>query len=206
MRSGAPSSREHSQHVVMAVAVVDLQRLVEPLGEADVPPERLLLRRHTVPTGAEVVEPGLPHDPDPRVRREPLDLGVCRVEPPALGECRHLVGVQRDSREHPGVALCGGDGELGTGEVAPDLDDAVDADGCRVREDRAEVLDTDVRAVTADVEMGVVVHHGNRQRVGWLPGRHVGSAVRSPAHGPAARASSSSTTDSSSLVKTGAAC
>ena len=84
---GRPLLGEHAQHVVVAVAVVDLQGPVEPLGEVDVPAERVLLRGHALRPGAVVVEPGLPHDPHPRVRREPLDLGVGRVEtarsPPA---------------------------------------------------------------------------------------------------------------------------
>ena len=58
----------------MRLAVVDHQRLAEPLGEPDVPPEGALLAvgRGEVPV---VVEPGLPHRDDARVRGEPLDLG-----------------------------------------------------------------------------------------------------------------------------------
>ena len=78
MRSGAPSSTQDAQHVLVGVAVVDLQRLAGALGQVDVPAERLLLRRAALGPGAEVVEPGLADHPDPGVRREPLDLGVRR--------------------------------------------------------------------------------------------------------------------------------
>ena len=43
-RSGAPSSSSTREHLVVGVAVVDDQRLVEPLGQVDVPAERLVLR------------------------------------------------------------------------------------------------------------------------------------------------------------------
>ena len=36
---------DHAEDVVVAVPVVDDQRLVEPLGDVDVAPERLVLRR-----------------------------------------------------------------------------------------------------------------------------------------------------------------
>ena len=60
-RSGAPSLVDDLEHVVVGVAVVDDQGLVEPLGQVDVPPEGLDLRGPPLGPGAVVVEPGLPH-------------------------------------------------------------------------------------------------------------------------------------------------
>ena len=61
---------QHPQHVVVRVAVVDHHRLAGVLGDRDVPPERLLLRRPPVGLGAVVVEPGLADRHDPRLRRQ----------------------------------------------------------------------------------------------------------------------------------------
>ena len=67
---------EHPQHVVVGVAVVDHQGLVEPLGQVDVPAERLLLHGPPLLAGAEGVEPGLPHRAHLVVRLgQRLDLG-----------------------------------------------------------------------------------------------------------------------------------
>ena len=98
------------------------------------------------------------------------------------------------------------------GEVAADLHHPVDPD----RGGRRAIAGRQVRrglAVAGDVEVGVVVHDRDRQRVG---GRRRPVIAARPAgivsgtvtgrlrrrHRPS-RASSSSTTDGSSLVKTG---
>ena len=165
---------------------------------------------NAVGAGAEVVEPGLAHDPDPAVGREPLDLGVRLVQPAAGGEPRHLVGVQRDPAEQRRHTVGGLDGEPGAGQVAPDLDEPVDPTAApapaRPRGRRPGLV-----AVAGDVEVGVVVHDRDRQRVGRLGGRsprRLGWCRRSPARlrlaPPAAGRAHSSTTDGSSLVKTGA--
>ena len=83
---------EDPQHVVVGVAVVDLQRLAETLGEVDVPAEAVLLDGDPLGTGAEVVEPGLADDADAVVGRAALDLGIRLVETPGRGEPRNLVG------------------------------------------------------------------------------------------------------------------
>ena len=75
---------DDAQHVVVGVAVVDDERLVEALGQVDVTPEALLLRRPAVLAGAEGVEPGLADGPHLVVGlRELLDLGERLVEAPA---------------------------------------------------------------------------------------------------------------------------
>ena len=47
-RSGGPSLSQHPEHVVVRVAVVDDQRLVQALGQVDVPAEAVLLRGPTL--------------------------------------------------------------------------------------------------------------------------------------------------------------
>ena len=63
------------------------------------------LRRNAFGARPEVVEPGLADHPDPGVRREPLDLGLRRVQLAAVGEARRLVGVQRDPAEQGRVLV-----------------------------------------------------------------------------------------------------
>ena len=69
---------QDAQHVVVGVAVVDHQRLADPLGQVDVPAEVHLLvdRLGAVPV---VVEARLADGDHPRVGRQPLELGIPRV-------------------------------------------------------------------------------------------------------------------------------
>ena len=200
----APSSASTAQHVVVAVAVVDLQRAVEPLGEVDVPAERLLLAGTALRRRCGSSRARSPRRRAPaaarraaRSRRRPRrDHRSAPAPAPRSGAARR--------RRAPRGAVGDADGEAGRREVAADLHDPVDADGRGLREHRSEVVDRDLVAVTADVEVGVVVDDGDRQRVGRHRGPAPARLRRHRAQAPAARASSSSTTDSSSLVKTGA--
>jgi hypothetical protein len=119
---------QHPQHVGVRVAVVDLQRQVEPLREPDVPAERLLLHRAALGPCAEEVEPRLAHDPHPRTRGQLGDLVVRRLELAALGQPRRLVRVQCHAAEQGAVPLHQVDGEPGAGQVAADLHRARDVD------------------------------------------------------------------------------
>ena len=93
------------------------------------------------------------------------------------------------------------DGEPRAGEVAADLDDPVDPDRHGRRE---RLLDGEARDVAAaDVEVGVVVDDGDRERVGGRGEVAVAGPGGAPHRASRSRASSSSTTDSSSFTKTG---
>jgi TatD DNase family protein len=76
----SPLFPEHAQHVVVRVTVVDRQREVVLLRDADVLLERADLCRAAVLAGAEEVETGLADRPDAGQRREPLDAGEVLVE------------------------------------------------------------------------------------------------------------------------------
>ena len=83
-RAGRALAVDDAQDLVVGVAVVDHERLVEPLGQVEVTAERLLLGGAALGAGAEEVEPGLPHRAHVVVGlRERLDLGQRLVEPPA---------------------------------------------------------------------------------------------------------------------------
>ena len=168
--------------------------------EVDVPPEGLLLHRDTVGPGPEVVQAALADDPNPRVGCETLDLGIRRRQLPRRSKPGNLVGVQGNSREHPGVVLGRGDGEPRPGQVAPDLHHPVDADVGRCRQHGAKSLDRHLGAVPGDVQVGVVVDDRNRQ---WIRcrGDPLRGGLRTGRHD---RPHSWSTSASSSLVNTGA--
>ena len=91
---------DHAQHVGVRVAVVDDQRLAEPLGQVDVPPERL---RPAPPGPSSPVRkwssPVSPTARTSRARRASRSISAQRVvELAGRREPRRLVGVQR----HPG--------------------------------------------------------------------------------------------------------
>ena len=92
------------------------------------------------------------------------------------------------------------DGEPGRGQVTTDLHDARHTDPGRLTQGCGDV---DRLALAADVEMGVVVEDRDLEWIRELDlARH---SVPGPKGAqPPIRASSSSTTESSSLVKTGA--
>ena len=100
---------EDPQHVVVGVAVVDDQRLVEPLGDVDVAAEALLLRRPPLRRRcgrcrARSRRPRAPcRGPAPAARSPPERL----VERRRLGQPRRLVGVQRDAGDERVVLGCG---------------------------------------------------------------------------------------------------
>ncbi len=190
MRSGAPSSAEHAQHVVVGVAVVDLQHLAEPLGEVDVPAERPVLGGapgDVVGVHPVVVEPGLADHPDPRVTGQLLDLGEGGGQPrvaaarPAIAA--GLVRVQRDPAEQPSGspaarARSRRSSSIATVQRAASRSHPI----CTMRVTltaaaRGErVVDAERGLAAARVvEVGVVVDDGPRQRL-----RHGG--VRSVAH------------------------
>ena len=62
--------RQHAEHVVVRVAVMDHERLAGRFRNRDVPTERLLLRLPPVPTRSEVIEPRLPHRDNLRMNRK----------------------------------------------------------------------------------------------------------------------------------------
>ena len=71
MEDGAVRSAllaQHPQHVVVAVAVVDLQRQVEPLGQLDVGPERVLLGPRRGASSWSVRKRSIPVSPTTRTR------------------------------------------------------------------------------------------------------------------------------------------
>ncbi len=173
---------EDPQHVVVGVAVVDLQREPEPLGEVDVPAEGLLLRRHPFRAGPEVVEPGLPDDADPVVGREALDLVTSLRKPTLRLEPGDLVGVQGDSAEQLRVPVDGVDREADAVEVAADLDEPghPDRPGSGDRLGHVEGL----VALPGDVEVDVVVDDVDREPV-RRGLREAASARRRAAHAPA---------------------
>ena len=128
VRVGRALLLEDAQHVVVGVAVVDLQRLAGALGQVDVPAERILLHPNALGPGAVVVEPGLADHPHPRVRGQLLDLRVGRVEAPGLGQPGRLVGVQGHPAEHRGVRSTISTVNRAPGQVAADLDQPVHPD------------------------------------------------------------------------------
>ena len=75
-----PLRLENGEDVVVRVAVVDHEGLVELTGEVDVPAERALLRGVQLLARAVVVEAGLPDGTDDVVAGEHGDLRECRVE------------------------------------------------------------------------------------------------------------------------------
>ena len=132
-RSGAPSLVDDLEHLVVGVAVVDHQRLVEPLGEVDVPPERLDLRGPARPRrcgsgrGRSPPPPGPCRAPAPAPRSRPAPRRGCR---PAASRGR-LVGVQRDPGDQGVVGRRRLDRPPGARQVAADLHDPGDADAPR---------------------------------------------------------------------------
>ena len=129
---------EHLEHLVVGVAVVDDQRLVEPLGEVDVPAEGLDLRRPPVLAGAEVVEPGLPDRAHLVVRlREQLDL----LHAPRRGSRRRPAaaprwGAARHRRPAASWVRAASTAQCAPGQVTADLHDPGDPDGSRPRRSR----------------------------------------------------------------------
>src|SRR5690606_22047784 len=160
---GRPLLLEDPEDVVMGVAVVDLQRLVQTLGEVDVPPECLLLDADPLRARAEVVQSGLAHDPDPGVRGQLGDLRIrARQLAPGL-QPRHLGGMRGHATERGTVDLHGRDRVARTRQVAADLHDAVHPDGAGLAQRLGEVRTRLV--TTAHVEVGVVVDDRNRQGI-----------------------------------------
>ena len=135
-----------------------------------------------------------------RVRGILLDLVVCRGEPPQRRQAWGVVGVQGHPAEDLRVLVDQADGEPGRGQVTTDLHDARHTDPGRLAQGCGDV---DRLALAADVEMGVVVEDRDLEWIRELDlARH---SVPGPKGAqPPIRASSSSTTESSSLVKTGA--
>src|SRR2546421_333656 len=62
--------RQHAEHVVVRVAVMDHERLAGRFRNRDVPTERLLLRLPAVLARSEVIEPRLPHRDNLRMNRK----------------------------------------------------------------------------------------------------------------------------------------
>ena len=117
---GRPLLLEDAQHVVVGVTVVDLQGLAGPLGEVDVPAERILLHPNALRPGAVVVEPRLADrpapagaPPAPRSPRRPpsrspvaASLGAslgCRATPPSIAGCWSTISTvnRAPGRSHP---------------------------------------------------------------------------------------------------------
>ena len=154
---------EHPQDVVVGVAVVDDQRLVEPLGQVDVRAERLVLRGPAVLAGAEVVEPGLAHRPHLAWARPAARSRPARRRGPA-SQPRRLVGVQRDAGDERVVRRRGLDRPPRARQVAADLHDAGHARRRRPR--RSPRRAGRSRVAVGDVEVAVVVHDRVGQRLG----------------------------------------
>ena len=157
---------EHREDVVVRVAVVDHQRLVVPLRHADVLTERRVLGLTAGLSRPEVVKTRLANGTYVRRLRQRVDLGERLVEVTLLGVLRRLVGVQRDGGDHRVVRLGGRDGPARTLEIAADLHDPGDADGCCPVErlvDRDQQSPLDTFGVRPMVEVTVVVDDRGRQ-------------------------------------------
>ena len=128
-----------------------------------------MLCPNAIGSRSEIVQAGFAHDADAVVPRKFLNSGVCRTQLAPRGESGCLVGVQRHSGDDRGIPMGDDDGGLGTLQIAPDVDDPVDADGgrsgTRIRKVESHPLLAD------DVEVGVVVDDRLRQRLwcGWGP-------------------------------------
>jgi hypothetical protein len=196
---------QHAEDLLVRVAVVDDQRDSAFLGDADVRPERGLLRRPAVGAGAEPVQAGLPHRAHPRQGGEPVDLDQ-RVVVGRTGA--GLVRVDGDGGQH--VRVPGGELRRPPrgADVDPDLHQPRDAHG-RGGGDLGvhRGLVGQPVAVEGDVEVSVAVDRRRRERLGGrrrLP-PPVGAGRGRPTHWAfsSSRASSSATIDSSSFVNTG---
>ncbi|OLT34251.1 hypothetical protein BJF82_11395 [Kytococcus sp. CUA-901] len=162
-----PLLGEDPQHVLVGVPVVDLQRPAQLLGLRDVPAEGLDLHTPPLRRGAEVVEPRLPHHPDALTASQPVDLLQRRLELTRRRQDGHLVRVQGHPAQHLGVPVhdrCSMPRRL---EIAPDLHQPVDPHGAGLGDDPVHaVVGPHRHPVALDVDVGVVVHHGHRQRLG----------------------------------------
>ena len=157
-----------------------------------------MLCPNAIGSRSEIVQAGFAHDADAVVPRKFLNSGVCRTQLAPRGESGCLVGVQRHSGDDRGIPMGDDDGGLGTLQIAPDVDDPVDADGGRSGKRGRS------RATPSSRTMS---------RWAWLSTTGCGSgsgagggpcpAEEAAINQPSSRASSSAITDSSSLTKTG---
>ena len=126
---------EHRERLVPRLAGVDHERAIEPPGEADLGPERGVLRVGRRVAVVEV-EPGLPDTDDLGTRRERLE----RV--PLVVEARRVVRVQADRGADVGMAGGELDGFARRREVGADAhhpDDAGVTGALRTRRPAASV-------------------------------------------------------------------
>lgn len=149
---------ENPQDVGMGVAVVDDECAIQRLRKPDVIAEGLLLRGPAIGSGPEVVESGLPHGAHVRVGRELRDLGEVLLV--LATQTRGVVRVQGDSSDDGREFTCGLDSPSRRLGVSPDLDDAGDAHGRRLR-DGLDGLDP-LTSTDAVIKVAVIVDDGER--------------------------------------------
>jgi hypothetical protein len=192
VRSGAPSSASTRSTSSWLSRSWILQGAVEPLGEVDVPAERVLLCRERPPgrcgssRARSRPRPGTRAGPRAaRSRRTP------RPGPPLAARRGTSLGCSATPASTPAYRSAASTANRAPGQVAADLHHPVDADRSGRSQHRPEVVDGHHLTVAADVEVGVVVDHGDGQRVGRhgvpAPARLRRHRVRPPPPGRAPR-------------------
>ncbi len=116
---------QHLDDVVVGVPVMDLEGQPETFGDVDVPAKGITLVRQPVALRSEEIQSGLADGPDPRVRRQGLDLCQGVLQFAAGGVLRRIVGVQGDGTEQPRIQFDCLNGKPGRFEVAPHLHGAL---------------------------------------------------------------------------------
>ena len=129
---------EYRDDIVVRIAVMDHQGLIEFPRKVDVPTEGLVLDRLTLALGGtEVVQAGLTDRAHHRVPRQIVDASPgCfqSVSPLANTDASSVVGMQRHPHRHIRVFARKGNRPFGRFDVATDLHDLRHADLLRPRQ------------------------------------------------------------------------
>ena len=176
---------QDAHDVLVGIAVVNLQRQVMLLRQADMLAEAIVLRLLALLAGAEVVQAGLT-DSAHTVGSGQAVQGCQRlVEGPCLRQLGRGVRVNRDGCEHTLIGLGGGYGVEGGGNIASDLHDGADAELLTGVE---RIAGADFYLTVEQVHVSVVVHDGVGQRLGGRRKKQVATASVLTGRGAAAGA------------------
>ena len=147
----------------MRVAVVNLQRQVMLLRNANMLAETVVLRFLTLFAGAEIVQAGLANSAHTVGGGELVEGGERRLQLTGCSQLRGGVGVNRNGGEDTLISLRGSDRVQGGRDIASDLHDSADT---QLFTGIERIAGGDFYFAVEQVHVGMVIHDGVRQRLG----------------------------------------
>ena len=176
---------QDAHNVLVRVAVVNLQRQVVLLRNANMLAEAVVLRLHAFFAGTEIVQAGLTNSAHTVGSGQAVQGCQRLVKGSCLRQLGRGVRVNGDGGEHTLVGLSGGHGIEGGGNIASDLHDGADAELLTGVE---RIAGADFYLAVEQVHVSVVVHDGVGQRLGGRRKKQVATASVLTGRGAAAGA------------------